>query len=45
MILEVHVVATEVEDNVFNAHTVIGLDTPMIDAIIYMVDLPVAHLA
>ena len=41
MILEVHVVATEVEDNVFNAHTVIGLDTPMIDAISYMVDLPV----
>ena len=32
-------VATEVEDNVLNAHTAIGLDTPVIDAISYMVDL------
>ena len=39
MILEVDVVATEVEDNVLNAHTVIGLDTLVIDAISYMVDL------
>ena len=39
MILEVDAVATEVEDNVLNAHTVIGLDTPVIDAISYMVDL------
>ena len=34
-------VATEVEDHVLNAHTVIGLDTLVIDAISYMVDLPV----
>ena len=34
-------VATEVEDNVLNAHIVIGLDTPVIDAISYMADLPV----
>ena len=27
------------EDNVLNAHTTIGLDTPVIDAISYMVDL------
>ena len=33
------VVATEVEDNVLNAHTVIGLNTPVIDAISYMADL------
>ena len=32
-------VAIEVEDNVLNAHTVIGLDTPVIDAISYMADL------
>ena len=29
-------VATKVEDNVLNAHTAIGLDTPVIDAISYM---------
>ena len=34
-------IATEVEDNVLNAHTVIGLDAPVIDAISYMADLPV----
>ena len=34
-------VAPEVEDNVLNAHIVISLDTPVIDAINYMVDLPV----
>ena len=39
MIPEVDAVATEVEDNVFNAHTAIGLDTPVIDAISYMADL------
>ena len=39
MIPEVDAVATEVEDNALNAHTVIGLDTPVIDAISYMVDL------
>ena len=32
-------VATEVEDNILNAHTAIGLDTPVIDAISYMADL------
>ena len=32
-------VVTKVEDNVLNAHTAIGLDTPMIDAISYMADL------
>ena len=41
MIPEVDTVVTEVEDNVLSAHTVIGLDTPVIDAISYMVDLPV----
>ena len=41
MILEVDAVATEVEDNVHNAHTDIGLNTLVIDAIIYMADLPV----
>ena len=41
MILEVDAVATEVEDNVLNAHTVMGLDTPMINAISYMADLPI----
>ena len=41
MILEVDAVATEVENNVLNAHTVIGLDTPVIDAISYMADLSV----
>ena len=41
MISKVDAIATEVEDNVLNAHTVIGLDTPMIDAISYMVGLPV----
>ena len=39
MIPEVDAVATEVEDNVLNAHTAIGLDTPVIDAISYMADL------
>ena len=39
MILEVDAVATEVEDNVLNAHTFIGLDTPVIDAISYMANL------
>ena len=39
MIPEVDAVATEVEDNVLNAHAVIGLDTPVIDAIGYMADL------
>ena len=34
-------VATEVADNVLNAHTVIGLDTLVIDTISYMVDLPI----
>ena len=32
-------VATEVKDHVLNAHTSIGLDTPMIDVISYMADL------
>ena len=32
-------VAIAVEDNVLNAHTIIGLDTPVIDAISYMADL------
>ena len=41
MIPEVDTVTTEVEDNVLNAHTVIGLDTPVIDAFNYMADLPV----
>ena len=41
MILEVDAIAIEVEDNVLNAHTVVGLDTPMINAISYMTDLPV----
>ena len=41
MIPEVVAVATEVEDNVLNAHIVIGLDTPVIDAISYMANLPV----
>ena len=39
MIPKVDAVATEVEDKVFNAHTAIGLETPVIDAISYMVDL------
>ena len=39
MIPEVDAVPTEVEDNVLNAHTAIGLDTPVIDAISYMDDL------
>ena len=34
-------VATEVEDNVLNAHIAIGLDTPMIDAISYIANLPI----
>ena len=38
MIPEVEAV-TKVEDNVLTAHTVIGLDTPMIDAISYMANL------
>ena len=41
MIPEVDAVAPEVEDNILNAHTVIGLDTPVIDAISCMTDLPV----
>ena len=41
MIPKVDAVAIEVEDNVLNAHTVIGLDTLMIDAISYMADFPV----
>ena len=41
VIPEVDVVATEVEDNVLNTHIVIGLDTPVIDAISYMADLPI----
>ena len=36
---EVDEVAIEVEDNFLTAHTVIGLATPMIDAISYMADL------
>ena len=44
MILEVNAIATEVEDNVLNAHTVIGLDTPVINAISYMADLPVLFI-
>ena len=32
-------VATKVEDNVLNAHTVIGLDTPVIDVISYIASL------
>ena len=39
MILEVDAVAIEVEDNILTAHTVIGLATPLIDAINYMTDL------
>ena len=39
VIPEVDVIATEVEDNVLNAHIVIGLDTPVINAINYMADL------
>ena len=38
MIPDVDAVATEVEDNVLNAHTAISLDTPVIDAISYMAD-------
>ena len=41
VIPEVNAVATEVEDNFLNAHTIIGLDTPVIDAISYMADLPI----
>ena len=41
MISEVDAVAIEVKDNVLNAHTVIGLDTSVINAISYMADLPV----
>ena len=40
MIPEVDAIATEVEDNILNAHIVIGLNTPVIDAISYMVELP-----
>ena len=39
MIPEVDTVATELED--LNAHTVISLNTPVIDAISYMTNLPV----
>ena len=39
MIPEVDAVTTEVEDNVLNADTAIGLDTLVIDAISYMADL------
>ena len=46
VIPEVDTVAIEVEDNVLNAHTTIGLDTPVINAISYMADPPhTAHLA
>ena len=41
MIPEVDAIATEIEDNVLNAHTVISLDTLVIDDISYMADLPV----
>ena len=41
MIPKVDVVAIEVEDNALNAHIVIVLDTPVIDAISNMTDLPV----
>ena len=41
MIPEVDAVAPEVEDNVLIAHIVIGLDTPVIDDISYMADLPI----
>ena len=41
VIPEVNAVAIEVKDNVLNAHTVIGFDTPVIDAISYMADLPI----
>ena len=41
MIPEVDAVATEVEDNVLNEHTIIGLDTLVIDAISYTAELPV----
>ena len=34
-------VEIEVEDNVHDAHTVIGLDIPVIDSISYMANLPV----
>ena len=44
MIPEVDTIATEVDDNVLNAHTVIGLDTPVIDAINYMVDLTILFI-
>ena len=37
-------IATEVEDNVLNAHTVIGLDTSVINAISYMADLHVLFI-
>ena len=37
-------VATAVEDVVLNAHTVIGLYTPLIDAVSYMADLPVLFI-
>ena len=39
MISEVDAGATEVEDNIFNAHTFISLDAPVINAISYMADL------
>ena len=39
MIPEVDAVAIEVKDNILNAYTVIGLDTPVIDAISYMANL------
>ena len=41
MIPEVDAVSTEVEDNVLTTHIVIGLDTPVMDAISYIVDLPI----
>ena len=41
MIPKVNAVATKVKDNVLNAHIVIGLDTPVINVINYMADLPV----
>ena len=39
VIVEVDAIATEVEDNVLTTHTIIGLATPVIDDISYMVDL------
>ena len=38
---KVDAVATDVEDNILNAHTVTSLATPVINAISYMANLPV----